>query len=62
MIRTEYTANEFLATTDAKRYAHRAARTSYTPKATMGPVEIAVKILAVVAVVAALGFLLAGGF
>lgn len=62
MFKNEYSANSALANTEAKRYAHRAARTSYTPKATMGPVEIVVKILAVVAVIAALGFLLAGGF
>lgn len=59
MFKNEYSANEALAT--PYRF-HRAARANYSPKATMGPVELFVKTAAIVLVIVAIGFLLAGGF
>lgn len=61
-IRNEYCANNFLANTDARQYARLMSRVTYTPTPKAGPVELTVKILAVVAVIVAIGFLLAGGF
>lgn len=59
-IRNEFTANDFLANT--KQYAMRSARVSYKPTPEAGPVELIVKTAAVVAVIVAIAFLLAGGF
>lgn len=58
-IRTEYQANESLSTTDAKRYAHLMGRVNYAPARSAGPVEICVKLAAMVGVIVAIAFLLA---
>lgn len=62
MIRNEFSANEALANTSPARYARVMARVNYTPTPKAGPVEIIVKTAAVVAVIVAIAFLLAGGF
>jgi len=62
MIRNEFSANEALASSTPMRYAQHMARVNYTPTPKAGPVEIIVKTAAVVAVIVAIAFLLAGGF
>lgn len=58
MRRSEYSANESLSTTDAKRYARMMARVNYTPKAQAGVIEITVKLVLVAGVISTFVYLL----
>ncbi len=56
MIRTEFQANEALASSPkAKRYA----RLNYVPTSSIGPVEICVKLAAMAVVIVAVAYLMA---